>query len=718
MHPAGYNFLGPNTEYYARMKGSDFYKNMMINAGRTPVGTEPYDKPINELDKCAMDHDAVFSRNNNTPQTIRNADIRFRNCASEIKDANLKYYIQIQLARAAILTKQYGEDAGLISPNMFANIKSPSESTAEFLNRVRQQPAQYTLSEQPKPTDEPKDVDEDTYRKFARRLRISWGYAGVNERDLETFFATLFEGEYGMDGTPIYDYASQIRAYAQKAKPTYRLMLIQLVRMLVANDKGFPQVDQALLNNLERVIPTGTTTERQKQIEKDAVDMQRALSKTEDIVVDSIRIQGNMTNFNRNTTQFLTNVTKIEEKPDVAEIPEEGGITQEAATENQNKKEVRENALTFIYSIIFGDVDLYNKILEGLAEIYSIVKSSLAIVAGENILRFIFRLINYFRGNFLRFVPTQNARGGLRKIVDITLSGLRMGGLTNMLLSEVIRDELQAYFGRSMWLGGYTGLLGLASTKFFRSFALSLFDRLPRFLDIFKSDMERQRLATLDASEAEFRAMQAQEAEERLMNNFQRFDLLRNYLQDNEAQALIEEFNEVFLRLQQGREVQPVEGQQQVFIGEFNNQKFGEEYFLPLRAAIMTREPREKLINFLRFFNKVSLGFNVYQTGSEPKRYASLQATIDDLINRKIIPNAGDLATRSWRKIKVIFLKDLDLRYDRGYYDDFNTNIFDLLTHFNDGSQIRGYSLQAGSYERTGKAGKPFERLVEQLFTS
>lgn len=183
------------------------------------------------------------------------------------------------------------------------------------MNRVRQEPVQFTLSEEPQPTDEPKDVDEDTYRKFARRLRISWGYAGVNERDLQTFFATLFEGEYGMDGTPIYDYASQIRAYAQKAKskPTYRLMLIQLVRMLVANDKGFPQVDQALLNNLERVIPTGTTTERQKQIEKDAVDMQRALSKTEDIVVDSIRIPANLTNFNRTTTQFLTNATKIEE---------------------------------------------------------------------------------------------------------------------------------------------------------------------------------------------------------------------------------------------------------------------------------------------------------------------------------------------------------------------------------------------------------------------
>ena len=38
----------------------------MINAGRKPVGTEPYNIPINELDRCAMEHDSVFSRNNNT----------------------------------------------------------------------------------------------------------------------------------------------------------------------------------------------------------------------------------------------------------------------------------------------------------------------------------------------------------------------------------------------------------------------------------------------------------------------------------------------------------------------------------------------------------------------------------------------------------------------------------------------------------------------------
>jgi hypothetical protein len=104
------------------MIGSDFYKNMMINAGRKPVGTEPYNIPINMLDKCAYNHDAVFSRNNNTEKNIRDADIKFRECASKIKDANLKYYIQIQLAKTAIGLKEFGEDIGVIKPELFAYI--------------------------------------------------------------------------------------------------------------------------------------------------------------------------------------------------------------------------------------------------------------------------------------------------------------------------------------------------------------------------------------------------------------------------------------------------------------------------------------------------------------------------------------------------------------------------------------------------------------------
>ena len=115
------------------MLGSDFYKNMMLNANRPLVGTEPYDKPINELDRCAMEHDAIFSKNNNTERTIRNADIKFRECTNKITDANLKYYIQIQLAKNAIGLKEFAEDIGLIKPELFAYINHSIENINQTL---------------------------------------------------------------------------------------------------------------------------------------------------------------------------------------------------------------------------------------------------------------------------------------------------------------------------------------------------------------------------------------------------------------------------------------------------------------------------------------------------------------------------------------------------------------------------------------------------------
>ena len=36
-----YNFAGPGTEYFARMKGSDFYEKLMKDAGRPLVGSKP-----------------------------------------------------------------------------------------------------------------------------------------------------------------------------------------------------------------------------------------------------------------------------------------------------------------------------------------------------------------------------------------------------------------------------------------------------------------------------------------------------------------------------------------------------------------------------------------------------------------------------------------------------------------------------------------------------
>ena len=81
-HPPGFNFLGPGTEFEARMIGEngDFYKFAMERAGRKPRGTYPYNKPYNDVDACAMDHDRVFTKKGTTKEEAENADRIFEEC--------------------------------------------------------------------------------------------------------------------------------------------------------------------------------------------------------------------------------------------------------------------------------------------------------------------------------------------------------------------------------------------------------------------------------------------------------------------------------------------------------------------------------------------------------------------------------------------------------------------------------------------------------------
>ena len=68
---SAYNFAGPGTFYEARMRGSDFYENLMKEAGRKVVGTKPYNKPINKVDACAKIHDATYIDKNASAATNR-----------------------------------------------------------------------------------------------------------------------------------------------------------------------------------------------------------------------------------------------------------------------------------------------------------------------------------------------------------------------------------------------------------------------------------------------------------------------------------------------------------------------------------------------------------------------------------------------------------------------------------------------------------------------
>tara|TARA_Y100001938_G_scaffold40876_1_gene56504 strand:+ start:1688 stop:2212 length:525 start_codon:yes stop_codon:yes gene_type:complete len=118
----GYNFAGPGTEFRARMKGSDFYENMMKKAGRKPVGTKPYNKPKDNLDKCGVEHDRVYARKNATAAEVKEADRVFQKCAQEVdyKKDGIPTKLRSIAARAGFEGKIAIESLGLVRKGSFA----------------------------------------------------------------------------------------------------------------------------------------------------------------------------------------------------------------------------------------------------------------------------------------------------------------------------------------------------------------------------------------------------------------------------------------------------------------------------------------------------------------------------------------------------------------------------------------------------------------------
>lgn len=109
---SSYNFAGPGTFYAARMKGSDFYENLMKEAGRKVVGTKPYNVPINKLDTCAKTHDKVYNNPNASASQVQQADRVFQDCIGKIKPSD-----GIQQKLLAVAAKK-GFDAKLIAENV------------------------------------------------------------------------------------------------------------------------------------------------------------------------------------------------------------------------------------------------------------------------------------------------------------------------------------------------------------------------------------------------------------------------------------------------------------------------------------------------------------------------------------------------------------------------------------------------------------------------
>tara|TARA_R110002012_G_scaffold319537_1_gene540556 strand:+ start:1562 stop:2083 length:522 start_codon:yes stop_codon:yes gene_type:complete len=118
-----YNFAGPGTFYKARMKGSDFYENLMKESGRKVVGTKPYDQPYDKIDACGKVHDKVFADPNATGKQVRQADIDFQKCALAAgtgKDQTPEQRVRAMLSIGGFELKKRLEDVGVLRKGSWA----------------------------------------------------------------------------------------------------------------------------------------------------------------------------------------------------------------------------------------------------------------------------------------------------------------------------------------------------------------------------------------------------------------------------------------------------------------------------------------------------------------------------------------------------------------------------------------------------------------------
>ncbi len=119
---SSYNFAGPGTFYAARMKGSDFYENLMKESGRKVVGTRPFDKPINKLDACAKIHDKVYNNPKSGPAAVQQADKIFQNCISKIQVSDgIPQKLLAVAAKKGFDAKLAVENVGLVRKGSFAD---------------------------------------------------------------------------------------------------------------------------------------------------------------------------------------------------------------------------------------------------------------------------------------------------------------------------------------------------------------------------------------------------------------------------------------------------------------------------------------------------------------------------------------------------------------------------------------------------------------------
>jgi hypothetical protein len=100
-----YNFARPGTIFRARQQGSDYYEKLMRATGHKIIGTKPYNRPFNDLDKCAVTHDRAYDNPNLSPAQIQKADKTFQSCIGNIKNPDRQQALLIKGAQKGFSAK-------------------------------------------------------------------------------------------------------------------------------------------------------------------------------------------------------------------------------------------------------------------------------------------------------------------------------------------------------------------------------------------------------------------------------------------------------------------------------------------------------------------------------------------------------------------------------------------------------------------------------------
>ena len=441
-----YNFLGPNTEFEARMIGSDFYEMIMTRAGLQLVGTKPYDKPINAIDACAMRHDAVFSKLDVNIAEAEEADKKFIECvwASNIEgpeDWFVKY-----LAWSIISTKRIAESVGILRRGSFSRADNAEGLTGEDL---------------PQPTTQ-------QYRNFFMEVMRIYDTETDREltmREFTKLLKRIRNDEFG-------GYATPIRLYAKSANPmgSSKETIEFVIRELVKNKYG--NVPQQLI---EKVGKNGTSISNNAVIQKDEFTPLDPFNE-------------NVTPAMFRATKRIKQILKVPKTSTKRTLPLLDKPPMEASSPqiNPNTEQVESNKFYVVLAFFFRTFDVLEKMLENMG---LIGVSAVGMTIRDLTLDVIFNAgANYARGDLSRFFPES-----YRPLVRYIAGSFVSRALVKSISQRTLKRSLTLLLGLSDFRDLYRlkerniDIVGKIVAKSFVSIVSKFVDAMPSVFDAIKS---------------------------------------------------------------------------------------------------------------------------------------------------------------------------------------------------------------------------------------